>query len=294
MLTQPDLTDMKNHDTNSNRPLVRHFTWRSVLLLATVAAGSLAQAQNCNAVVPPYSENFDSAVNHALPGCMGTEVISGNAWGTWPAPAGMGGMAGAIGYTPAGSPAMNSWLFTRGLNLTAGTTYRLRFKYFNLTPAYTERMKVAFGTDTTAAAMANTLANYSAISSEIVLNADLLFTPTTSGVAYIGFQCYSIANQNYLYLDDILVELATGAGVHECAGTNGIAVYPNPASSELFFSTPGSQPMQAKVYDMVGHLVLEHGPTTRMDISGLAPGSYDLQLSDAQGHAEGHVRFVKY
>lgn len=282
-----------NFDTNNNRPMAQRSTWRSALLMACMAAGTLVQAQNCDAVDLPYVENFDAGPEYALPPCMATDVISGNTWMTWPAPPGMTGLACAVGYTDAGSPDMNTWLFTRGLNLTAGTSYRLTYDYFNLTPNYTERMKVAFGSDTTGAAMVNPLADYPAINSATVLNADILFTPATSGVFYIGFQCYSIANQNYLYIDDIAVQLAMGTGVTEVVVANGVSVFPNPASNELSISTPGKLPMHVKVYDMVGHLAMEQGPTTRLDIGGLAPGMYSLKLTDAQGQAQGQTRFAK-
>ena len=285
---------MMNFNTNNIRFKTQGFIWRSAWLMAAVAAGTLVQAQSCDAVDLPYAENFDTAPDYALPACMATDVISGNTWMTWPAPDGMTGLACAVGYTDFGSPDMNTWLFTKGLNLTAGTSYRLTYDYFNYTPNYTERMKVAFGSDTTGAAMVNTLADYPAINSATVLNADILFTPATSGVFYIGFQCYSIADQNYLYIDDIAVELATGSGVSEVVVGNGVSVFPNPASSELSICTPGNLPMHVKVYDMVGHLAMEQGLTTRLDFGGLAPGIYSLKLTDAQGQAQGQARFVKH
>ncbi len=281
-------------NTNTNPTDGTRRTWRPALMMAAVAAGTLVQAQSCDAVDLPYAENFDAAPAYALPACMATDVISGNTWLTWAAPEGMTGMVAAVGYTDAGSPDMDSWLFTKGLNLTAGTTYRLTFDYFNLTPTYTERMKVAFGSDTTGAAMTNPLADYPSIQSAGVLNADILFTPATSGVFYIGFQCYSIADQNYLYLDDILVEPATTTGLDALAHANAVSIFPNPASSELFIATPQDQPVHVQVYDMVGQLVMAQGHTTRLDISALVPGSYSLLITDVRGVAQSHAQFVKH
>ncbi len=82
-------------------------------------------------------------------------------------------------------------------------------------------------------------------------------------------------------------------GIEENLIANGVGVHPNPASSELFISTPNGQPVHVKVYDMVGHLVKASHLTNRLDISALAPGSYSLQVIDEMGNRLAHARFVK-
>ena len=44
---------------------------------------------------------------------------------------------------------------------------------------------------------------------------------------------------------------------------------------------------------MVGHLALEHKMTSRLNISELAPGSYNVVITDEEGNTRAHTRFVK-
>ena len=82
-------------------------------------------------------------------------------------------------------------------------------------------------------------------------------------------------------------------GIEEIVAKNGIAVYPNPASTELMIATANGQPVHVKVYDMVGHLAMERNLVTRLDITDLAPGSYNLVIVDGNNKTQAHARFVK-
>src|SRR5690606_10071615 len=120
----------------------------------------------------------------------------------------MTGRAANVSYTSSGSPAMDTWLYTEGLSLTGGVAYRLQYKYYNNSTTWAERMAVAWGSAPNKASMTSPLADHPAISTTTVQNSVVDFTPDVDGVYYIGFQCYSIANQNQLYLDDVSVTLA--------------------------------------------------------------------------------------
>ncbi len=171
---------------------------------------SLGFATLCDAIAPPYTMPVSNVIAPVLP--VGTTVKDenqdGNTWKSYSS-AGTGWTDQVIAYsysTNCTTPA-NDWLFTRGLNLTAGTYYRLRFKYNNdLTSLYTEKLKVAYGNATAAAAMTNILADYPSVYSATPKNVIIDFTPTTSGIFYIGFQAYSDANKDVLILDDISID----------------------------------------------------------------------------------------
>lgn len=92
--------------------------------------------------------------------------------------------------------------------------------------------------------------------------------------------------------EDYSVEVGT-VGVAHNAATDGFSVHPNPASTELFLQTPDGQPVHVKAYDMVGKLVFEQDRTTRLDVARLAPGSYQLMITDVQGNIQARTRFVK-
>jgi len=181
----------------------------------------------CASVSIPYLEDFNSVTTPAIPSC--TTVInagSGNSWATAANPAANGFSSQVLRYAWNTGNAANTWFFTKGLNLTSGVSYRLTFKYNNNSSTFVEKMKVAYGTNNTVAAMTNTLADYSNITggastaNSVVID----FVPSSTGVFYIGFQAYSAANQFYLYLDDIAVNVSpdpiviTPAAPSFCAG----------------------------------------------------------------------------
>ncbi len=197
---------MMIHNTQKSGSFVKYASaWRSTMFITALAAGSALSAQTCDAVDLPYTEDFNSVTVPTLPECIAVDAIVGIPWETVEAPTGMTGNVAVATYTQPNSPDQNNWLFTRGLNLSVGTSYRLTYAYFNNNTFYQENMSVSFGTDTTAAAMTVQLADHPGIMTETVQNGASTFTVSTSGVYYIGFKCYSIADQNQLYLDNIEV-----------------------------------------------------------------------------------------
>lgn len=105
--------------------------------------------------------------------------------------------------------AKNSWMVTPGIQLTAGQPYLVRF--FVRAPGYAgvpEKMKVTVaGTNTLAGISSGTviwdnpnmlIATYQ----EQVIN----FTPTTSGPHYFGWHAYSVADVDYIAVDNIRIE----------------------------------------------------------------------------------------
>ncbi len=159
----------------------------------------------CLAANIPYSENFDGATVPNLPTCTTREDLNndGSTWTTAAAPAGYTGKV--LQYTYNLTNAANDWFYTAGLNLTAGTSYTLTFKYSNSSSIGIEKLKVAYGNSPVAGAMTNLLQDYSSIAGNVISTAVLTFTPASTGVYYIGFQAYSAVNQFTLYLDNIAV-----------------------------------------------------------------------------------------
>jgi hypothetical protein len=170
---------------------------------------SYAFATLCDAVNTPYVMPVSGVNAPGLPLCViaSDDNMDGNTWRSYPS-AGPGWTDQVVAYaynTNCTTPA-NDWLFTRGMNLTAGTTYRLKFKYNNDgTSLYIEKLKVAYGINPAGAAMTNMLADYPSVYNITPQTATIDFTPAASGVQYIGFQAYSAANKDVLILDDISV-----------------------------------------------------------------------------------------
>jgi len=104
---------------------------------------------------------------------------------------------------------MDDWFFLPGLNLTAGVSYRLFFRYNTGNIGSTsENLRVFYGTTQNIAGMSTAILNLSGFDTSFYDSAQVDFTPISSGVYYLGFQGYSIANQAYIVVDDISVTLS--------------------------------------------------------------------------------------
>ena len=166
--------------------------WSSLLIFNT-----LCQASNT-----PYIQGFESGLD-----CTSQQnlIDDGTFWSIGNAMFFGFGTSPVLRYQPPTATPANIWFFTQGINLTAGTSYTLSYKYGNSTTITTEKMKVAFGNSPADAAMVFELANHANINSGTAQTNEVVFTPSTTGVYYIGFKAYSDANQGSLYLDNISV-----------------------------------------------------------------------------------------
>lgn len=99
----------------------------------------------------------------------------------------------------------DDWLFTPPIHLTSGRLYNVSFKIRNASSNWPNTFEAKWGTDTTAAAMTNTIVStFAPAATDSVISVDI--NPTTDGDFYIGFHDNTeAANQFYLILDSISV-----------------------------------------------------------------------------------------
>jgi hypothetical protein len=199
-------------DTTANSSVLAPNTAYSLYVRSDCGAGQFSDwagpfyfSTPCASATVPYTEGFDGVTTPAIPACMKIQTVSGNPWTTVAAPTGYSGNVARVSYTSSGSPDMDSWIFTQGINLNAGTSYQLLYKYGNNSTSYAEALSVSYGLGQNEAGMTTQLVDHASIDDNTPHLDTLAFTPATSGVYYIGFKCHSIADQFYLYLDDILV-----------------------------------------------------------------------------------------
>src|SRR5690554_926671 len=168
--------------------------------------GFATESTECAATNVPYLQDFESATAPNIPTCTSIENTGiGNDWKT-KSSATTGFTGNVLNYSfhpssPTG-PA-NTWFFTQGINLVAGVSYTISYKYGNNSTFYTESMKVAYGTTADEVGMTNALTDHPAIQISTPADESLVFTVAADDVYYFGFNVYSIQNQNQLYLDDI-------------------------------------------------------------------------------------------
>jgi len=180
----------------------------------------------------PYLAPLGTATNYELPDCMNGETISGSDWMTVD-PMYDIGVTGygitALAYLWDSYEDADSWVYTNGLNLTAGTTYELKYKYGCGDDWYTEKMNVKYGTSPSASAMSNQLADHPNIINMTPASNSVTFTAATTGVYYIGFHAYSNMDEYALLLDSIQVneiapcpitEVNLGNDTAICAGSS--------------------------------------------------------------------------
>lgn len=165
----------------------------------------------CPAVNTPYYLGFDplsdSFAVPNLPTCTSRQQLgSGNLWVTEGASMGDGYFDEHLVYNASGTANANVWFFTHGINLTAGTTYRLSYVYGGSTEFafITNKMQVAYGMSPDNAGMTTVLADHNNIKASPI-DGIVNFTCPATGVYYFGFKAYSASNNGKLFLDDIQV-----------------------------------------------------------------------------------------
>ena len=156
----------------------------------------------------PYVIDFESVTVPAIPNCTTIQNAgAGNNWKTTSTTS-YGFSGKVLQYPYNGTNAANAWFYTNELTLEAGVTYKLTYKYGNDSTLWTEKLRVAYGTSAVDTDMVEELADHPAVTGGVAQDNSVSFTPAASGTYVIGFNAYSDANQNSMYVDNIMVDLA--------------------------------------------------------------------------------------
>ncbi|HBI01287.1 MAG TPA: T9SS sorting signal type C domain-containing protein [Flavobacterium sp.] len=157
----------------------------------------------------PYTQNFDTSPIGGLAPCFtrvndNADVIQ---WGVQTASFASSPRAMFIAKNP--TVDMNDWFFMPGLNLTGGTSYRLFFRYnTGAAGTFFENLRVRIGNSQDVAGMNITLLDLLNINNTSFQVASVDFTPVSTGIYYIGFYSFSIADQSFIAIDDISVTIS--------------------------------------------------------------------------------------
>ncbi len=120
--------------------------------------------------------------------------------------------AKSMSYTYNSSNAANAWGITPALNMDAGTTYTLSFWYKVMSASYPERLKITVGLTPNVAGQTTILWDNNgaaSLTNTTWLQATVTYTPTTTAVYYVGFNCYSLLDKEVLYVDQVSITGAT-------------------------------------------------------------------------------------
>ncbi|WP_143090436.1 GEVED domain-containing protein [Flavobacterium akiainvivens] len=220
--------------------------WSSVLSFTT----------SCATAAVPYYLTFDDVTAPALPGCITQENTTADSY-YWRTSSSYKHSGTNSAYMPS-NYTQNDYLYTKGINLTAGTAYRLSFRYLvGYSSNYKANIAVAYSSQAASTAtQVNllTLTNLQGVSMNTAFTLQYVdFTPQTSGVYYISFRAY---NQADVYIDAVSVEiaptciepanLAVGTITANSATVSWQAASPVPGNGyEYYLSTSSTAPVAA-------------------------------------------------
>ena len=178
----------------------------------------------CSTPVFPYVENFEGVVAPVLPNCTTVVATTGALMRTRDAASGTlfppgtpvgpyGGFANKNLITGS-SAAADTYFFSRLISLTAGTTYRVSYKYGGSREAasYSQRLRVSTSLTADAAGVAagTLLADHQNIKTT-PNTFTFHFVAAATGSFYLGFRGTAAFLNGYLQVDDISLNTPTCA-----------------------------------------------------------------------------------
>jgi hypothetical protein len=161
---------------------------------------------DCLPIDLPWCETFDEVTVPAIPVCMTVtdDNDDANRWVTVILNPNSPPNAIYLNYNF--SLASDDWFFSPGLNLEGGVTYAVEFEYRARSTSYFESLEVAWGNNPNATGMTGgTIWDNPSFNNASYQSVYETFTPTITGIYYIGWHGYSIANQWGIYVDDICI-----------------------------------------------------------------------------------------
>ena len=254
----------------------------------TVEVDGSGGGDPCDAADVPYVQNFDTATPPDMPEC--TTVVNAGTGNNWKTSTDeYGGFTGTfLEYEYNSSNPANSWFFTQGINLEAGTEYEITYAYGSrASAAFPENLKVAFGDDNDPTAMTEELDEHIGIltGGDKMMNT-VAFTVAVSGVYYFGFNAFSDADQWYLYVDDIEIKEAGTIGMEDLPQAV-FSYYPNPTSGVVNIEASKDISSLA-VFNILGQQVLTTNrlDNAQVDLSTFDTGTYLFRVVFADGSLE--------
>lgn len=168
-----------------------------------------SNATTCASTPIPYAENFNGT------GVSCASVINSvGSWGLGTAPATPVGMTGTALVFTGTTTAANAYAFTQGVDLTAGVSYDINYKYAT-TNTNVHTMEV-YANPAISATGGTLLTTNAGLTGVVLGNGVGTFVAPTTGIYYFAFKAASAASQSGLYVDDIVIDVTP-----PCAAANG-------------------------------------------------------------------------
>lgn len=223
----------------------------------------------CPATGIPYSEDFSGMTNGSVPLCSVRETpgqVSPEGWGQWNVSTQLTGVVydlPVVEVVTVENLNYDSWLFTRGLELTGGVAYRITYRYGTNSGSLGNdnqgRLSVWFGSSPEISAMTQPIVDHGTFGG-LVFDALQDFTPPSTGTWHIGFRVNSAPNTRRVVLDDLLVDIAP-----TCLEPTDVVVLSGSGSTAQ---------VNWACLDCPGEFIVEYGPASVYTApgTGSAPG----------------------
>jgi len=115
-----------------------------------------------------------------------------------------GGFTGsALKYTYNSTNAANTWAFTPDLAMEAGKTYTIQFQQYS--GAFAENLAVTIGQGQNVAAQTTTIGTLVGVTNNSYILRSYTYNCTTAGNYNVAFNCYSAADMNTLFVDEVKI-----------------------------------------------------------------------------------------
>jgi Secretion system C-terminal sorting domain len=126
----------------------------------------------------------------------------------------------------------------------------------------------------------------------VIDSVDITVATGASANALVRFQ-FSAGWDWWWALDSVSVTFRPSTlGLAE-ASDNSVHIFPNPVNDVLNVRYPGTQVLNAEVFDAMGRRVITDNMSRVLAVQALVPGSYVLVLRDISGATVVRTRFVK-
>lgn len=237
----------------------------------------------------PYSCNFETAAS--LNGWAVEDVNNdGYTWSTFTTYGSNSSIAGGYSYTSV--TAADDWLYSTCVNLNVGTTYSLSFGYRVRSASYAENIEAKIGTAQSASTMTTAIVDLPGIVNITYSTSLTNFTVSTTGTYYVGFHCYSAADMWVAYIDDVVIDIASG--VQNTNASPVIEVYPNPVKNILNVHNAANS--NVAIYNILGELVYSKSNSDNhitIDMANFANGSYVVKITSDNNTITKKINVVK-
>jgi hypothetical protein len=243
----------------------------------------------------PYNTSFEQDKNEFIGWATPNAIPLAGDWSINNFGAGtlvQNGVSSLVSVTPS-TAAANNWIFTRGLNLTAGSLVTITYYISNYqaTSTATGSYQLTVGNAQSIAAQTQVIATETGLNSAAFTLKTFSFTPSTSGVYYLGLQNttpLNAAGTHALIVDNFSVSQVLS---NDKFVESSFSIYPNPVKNILNIQSELlNEKFNVQITDINGRTIKvlnSYDSNLSVDMSDLQNGIYFVSINTNKG------KFVK-